>query len=139
MTAKEQVISTVSEWAEKHIDTITAANPRMAVFAPRLKQGLENYLYSKDGMLDNIMLFVTDKEGKLDIGDFFEEAVKMFDEMPIQTKHVFGIDINIGRGAIEAKMPDNFIMNMFMGNTGSLKFTSADFMELKTMLTTKAV
>lgn len=139
MTAKEQLITTVTEWAEKHIDTIVAANPRLTVFAPRIKQGFENYLYKKDGMVDNVMLFITDKEGKLDIGDFFEEAMKMFDEMPIQTKKVFGLDVNIGKGAVEAKMPDNFLMNMLMGSTGSIKFTSADFMELKTLLMSKSV
>lgn len=139
MNAKEQVISTITEWADTHIDTIVEANPRMAILAPRLKQGLFNYLHQKENILDKGLLFITDKDGKLDVGDFFEEAVKMFDEMPIQSKKFFGLDVNIGRGAIEAKMPDNFFVNMLMGSTGSIKFTSADFMELKSLLAAKSV
>ncbi len=139
MTAKEQILSTVSEWADKQINSLVASNPRMSMFAPRLKQGLENYIDKNESKIDNMLLFVTDKDGKLDITDMFDEGMRMFQEMPVQTHKLMGLNTHVGQGAIEIKMPDNFLVSMFMGNTGSIKITTADIMELKQMLMAKAI
>ena len=48
-----------------------------------------------------------------------------------------GMDIAIGGGEIVAKLPDNFLVSMLVGNTGAVKLTSADIMEFKDLILAK--
>lgn len=134
MTAKEQVISSVKLWVDDKVDSMTASNPRMSVLAPRIKQGMGNMISKYEDSIDNVMLFFTDKEGNLDVGNFFEEGMKMFEELPVTHKKMMGIDIAIGKGEIVATPPDNFFTSLLMGNTGAVKLTTEDFIELKDLI-----
>ena len=137
MTAKEQVISSAKLWINDKIESMTASNPRMSVIAPRLKQGMDNLISKYEDKIDNFMLFFTDKEGNLDVGDFFDVGIKMFQELPVSHKKIMGMDIAIGGGEIVAKLPDNFLVSMLVGNTGAVKLTSADIMEFKDLILAK--
>lgn len=139
MTPKEQIISTFENWASTKIDTLVSNSPNMAMVAPRLKNGMSNYIAKNSDKIDNMLLFFTDKEGKLDVGNFFEEATKVFDDMPIQTHKIFGMDLNVGKGAVELDIPQNFFTSMLMGSNNSVKLTSADFMEIKDLLMAKMI
>ena len=133
MTTKEQIIATATEWVDKQIDTIVSAKPNMFVFSGRAKQAFQNIIVQNESKLDNALLFLTDKEGKLDITDMFDETLRVFEEAPITHKSMYGFDLSIGKGAIELKTPSNYLINMFMGETNSFKWTTADFTELKEM------
>lgn len=137
MTAKEQVISALELWADEKVDTMTASHPRMAMLAPRLKQGLKNIVARNEKNIENTLLFFTDKDGNLDIGDVFEEGIKSFGEMPVTHKSALGLDIAIGKGEVVVSLPENIITNFLFGGTGAFKFTSADIMDLKDLLTVK--
>lgn len=134
MEAKQQIITAIQMWADSKIDTVMASHPRMAVIAPRLKQGIQNLIAKNDKNIENTLLFFTDQEGNLDVGNVFEEAIKAFEEMPITHKHSMGIDFAIGKGEVVARMPDNFFTSFLLGDTGALKLTGDDIMELKELL-----
>ena len=61
----------------------------------------------------------------------FKDMMTMFrdmDETPFGKGFIKG---TIGKGVIRLKLPENPIFNLMFGNTGAIKITEADFMELK--------
>jgi|GEM_PF-5663777 hypothetical protein len=139
MTAKEQVISSLEMWIDDKVDSMTSSHPRMSVLSPRLKQGFKNLVARNEKNIENTLLFFTDKDGKLDVGDVFEEAMKSFADMPVTRKSVMGMDIAIGKGEIVATLPQNVFTDFLFGGTGAFKFTADDFLDLKELLTVKNV
>lgn len=136
MELKEEIISTVTEFINGKIDAVIDNNPRMTVFAPHLKQGVNNFIKKNTHKIDDYLMFITDDKGKLQIGDIFEEGIKVLDSMPIMERRLLSMPILIGKGAIEVKIPQNFFTDLFF-NSGGFKFTGADIMELKELLINK--
>lgn len=135
MNAKEQIVNTAKTWIDQKIDAVISSNPRLAYIKPNIKNYIENIFSKYEGRLDNAMMFITDKDGNIYMDDLFDGALKVLEEMPTETKSIYGFDISYGKGAIELKMPNNFFMNLLIPNTGSIKLTGADFAELKTLIT----
>lgn len=134
MTNKEQILNSAKTWIEQKVDAIVSANPRLNYIKPNIRNYIDNIFSKYEDKLDNAMMFITDKDGNLYVDDLFDGAMKILDEMPVETKSMFGFDLSYGKGAVELKMPNNFFMNLLVPNTGSIKLTQTDFAELKNLL-----
>lgn len=126
----------IQNWAEYRIDDLFPAKPHTKVL---LKRGLTNYLSKADGkingMIDNFMLFITDENGTVDTDLAIDMFIDMFKEMDIKEYKLGIIPVTVGNGEITAELPHNPLLDMVVGNLGKVKITSADFLELKELLT----
>lgn len=127
----------IQEWVEYRIDELFPNKPQTKVL---LKRGLNNYFSKADGklngMIDNSLLFITDKNGTIDTDVAIDMFVDMFKEMDIQEYKIGMIPITVGKGEIVAELPHNPLLDMVVGNLRKVKITSADFLELKELFTT---
>lgn len=105
-----------------------------------MKRGAKNYLTRERGKIENVIdnaaLFICDEQGNIDADMLFKDMMTMFremDETPFGKGLVQG---TVGKGIIRLKLPDNPIFNLMFGNTGAIKITEADFLELKELFNT---
>lgn len=134
---KNKAIDSLEIWINERIDDLAAQNPQMKVASVYLKRGAKNYLTKErskiEGMIDSAALFICDENGNIDADLLFNDMMSMFremDELPFGKGFVHG---TIGKGAIRFQLPDNPVVNLLFGNTGALKITENDFMELKSL------
>ncbi len=86
-------------------------------------------------MIDNASLFICDENGNVDADLLFEDMMQMFremDEVPFGKGFIQG---SFGKGIIRFRLPDNPVVNLLFGNTGAIKITDADILELKKIIT----
>ena len=100
-----------------------------------MKRGAKNYLARERGRIentiDNASLFICDEEGNIDADMLFDDMLKMFKDME---ETPFGKGMfqgTVGKGVIRLKLPENPVFNLMFGNTGAIKITEADLLELK--------
>lgn len=132
---KDKLIDSLEVWADNRIDDFVSQNPNLKIASVYIKRGAKNYLAKKRGklgeMIDNASIFICDEEGNIDSDMLFDDMMKMFrdmDETPFGKGILQG---TIGKGVIRFKLPDNPIFTLMFGNTGAIKITEADFLELK--------
>lgn len=140
---KENITNSLQLWAEDRIDDLAAANPRLKIASVYLKRGAKNYLTKEKArigtMVDNAALFLCDEDGKVDADLLFNDMLTMFremDETPFGKGFIHG---TIGKGTVSFALPDNPITNMLFGNTGAIKITDSDLIELKKLLTVEEI
>ena len=136
---KDKAIDSLGLWIEGRIDDFVSQNPGMKVASVYMKRGAKNYLARERGRIektiDNAALFICDEEGNIDSDMLFNDMLTMFKEME---ETPFGKGIiqgTIGKGVVRFKLPDGPIFNLLFGNTGAIKITEADLLELKELFT----
>lgn len=136
---KDRLMRSVGKWADGRIDDFVVSNPRMKTASVYMKRGVKNYLAREDkaisDMIDGVSLFLCDEDGCVDADMVFDDLMAMFneaDEVPFGTGLLRG---TVGKGMVRFQLPDNPIMTLLFGNSQAIKITSADFMELKNMIT----
>ena len=137
---KEKLANSFEVWADGRIDDFVVQNPNLKIASVYMKRGVKNYLVKEkgkiDGMIDSAALFLCDEEGNIDADMLFNDMLTMFrdmDEMPFGKGFLQG---TIGKGVLRFQLPDNPVFNLLFGNTGAIKITDADFIELKELFTT---
>lgn len=135
ISLKDKMIDSLEAWADNRIDDFVTQNPKMKVASIYMKRGAKNYLARERGKLedtiDSASLFICDEEGNVDADMLFNDMMTMFREMEETTFGKGLLQGTIGKGVIRFKLPDNPIFNLMFGNTGAIKITEADFLELK--------
>ena len=63
-----------------------------------------------------------------------DNLVSLFEEMDIRDYQFGMVKVKAGKGQAIIDMPNNFLLDMFVGSLGSIKFTSEDLGELKELL-----
>jgi len=136
---KDRLTLSVGEWADCRIDDFDKANPRMRTASVYMKRGVRNWLARKDkaisDMIDGVSLFICDENGEVDAGMVFDDLMTTLDEAE---ETPFGCGLlrgTIGKGMIRFQLPDNPIMSLLFGNSQAIRITTADFKELKSMVT----
>ncbi len=133
---KSTVKSAVQRWAENKIDELF---PKKAATKSFFKNGLNNLLAREDSRinkwLDTLFLFLSDESGVIDSDHMVDMASKLFQEMDAKEFNAGLLHAIIGKGEITIEFPRNFLFEALAGNTGSVKFTSADILELKKFIT----
>lgn len=130
---QEKIKDTATSWLNAKLDGVIEANPRLSVFSKHIRRGLTRKIDEMVPKLEGIMPFITDDDGKLDIGSISTELLNAFDEMPVKTYSLLGIDIKIGKGVATASIPSNVLTDLIFDN-GCITLTRADIEELLTEL-----
>lgn len=132
---KDKMIDSLEAWADNRIDDFVSQNPNLKVASVYMKRGAKNYLARERGKIENVIdnaaLFICDEDGNIDADMLFKDMMTMFKDME-ETSFGKGLfQGTIGKGTIRLKLPDNPVFNLMFGNTGAIKITEADFIELK--------
>lgn len=126
------------QWANSKVDELAASRPRLKAASTYLKRGLGNYLDREEAsineMVDNLALFIADKDGKIDANTIFDDVIAMFKDMDINYSDIGGFGVEYGKGAVTIHIPHNVIYDMIFGDLGSIKITAEDLLELKKLL-----
>lgn len=127
--------SALQDWGNARIDELV---PKKATTKAFLKNGLNNLLSRKDANLnkwiDGIFLFIADEEGTIDSDAMIDTLADMFKEMP-KKEYSFGpLDVVAGDGEVVINFPHNFLVDMLVGDMGSVKFTTEDILDFKNYL-----
>lgn len=114
MDVKQQIVSAGNKWFATQIDMAVEQNPRLAYISKRLKAGVGNILADKVNLIDPYLPFVTDANGRLNIDSVSEELLNAFDEMPVRSYEVMGLDVEVGKGRIAVVFPDSIFANLLL-------------------------
>lgn len=129
---KGAVKAAVQSWGNSKIDELFAGREKAGFFA---KKALNNYIAREDerinSWIDNAFLFIADKEGNVDSDEVVNTLCDMLGEMKECTYPMGPVDVSVGKGEVGIKLPNNFLLDMFIGNRSVIKFTKEDFLELK--------
>ena len=132
---KGEIKTAVQSWAEGKIDSLFPQKAHTRTF---FKNGLNNFLTKKDALinkwLDMGFLFVADGNGVIDSDVMIDTLASLFEEMDVREYQFGMVKLTIGKGQAVVDLPHNFLLDMFVGNLGSVKFTSEDIGELKGLL-----
>lgn len=132
---KGEIKTAVQTWAEGKIDSLFPDKAHTRTF---FKNGLSNFLARKDALmnkwLDTGFLFVSGEDGTIDSDVMVDNLVSLFEEMDVREYQLGMAKVTVGKGQVIVDMPHNFLLDMFIGSLGSIKFTSEDLRELKELL-----
>ncbi len=127
--------SALQDWGEAKIDEML---PNKAAPKAFLKNGLNNLMVRQDENLnkwiDNLFLFVSDENGIIDSDTMIDTLAGIFKEMPKKEYSFGSFDIAAGSGEVIVSFPHNFLIDMLVGDTGSVKLTTEDILDLKNMI-----
>jgi len=129
---KGAIKNALQDWGNAKIDEMLSKKTAPKAF---LKNGLNNMLTRYDANInkwvDNIFLFVADENGVIDSDTMIDTFAGIFKEMP-KKEYSFGYcGVVAGGGEVIISFPHNFLMDMLVGDMGSVKFTTEDILELK--------
>lgn len=132
---KGAVKNALQDWGNAKIDEML---PKKAAPKAFLKNGLGNMLSRYDAginrWVDNIFLFVADENGVIDSDTMIDTLAAMFKEMP-KKEYSFGmLDVVAGAGELTVCFPHNFLMDLLVGDMGSVKFTTEDVLDFKNFI-----
>lgn len=132
---KGTIKNALQDWGNAKIDEMLPMKTAPKAF---LKNGLNNMLTRLDANInkwvDNIFLFVADENGVIDSDTMIDTLVSMFKEMPRKEYSYGSFSAVAGNGEIVISFPHNFLMDMLVGDMGSVKITTEDILELKGLI-----
>ena len=129
---KGEVKDAIRSWGESKIDSIF---PKKAQARTFFKNGFNNLLSREDSRvnkwLDTAFLFIANEDGTVDSDVMIDTLAGLFQEMDVK-EYLHGmIKMVVGKGEAVISLQQNFMLDMLVGDLGSLKFTVADIQELK--------
>lgn len=136
---RDKLMDTLQLWIDERIDNLADSYPKLKIASVYLKRGTKNYILREREtigyMIDNASLFLCDENGNVDVDTLFNDLLHVFrdmDEVPFGAGFIRG---TFGNGTIRFALPDNPVVNLLFGDTGAIKITDADILELKKILT----
>ncbi len=132
---KGAIKNALQDWGNAKIDEMLSKKAAPKAF---LKNGLNNMLTRYDTNInkwvDTIFLFVADENGVIDSDTMIDTLADIFKEMP-KKEYSFGyFGMVAGDGEVVISFPHNFLMDMLVGDMGSVKFTTEDILEFKNLI-----
>lgn len=129
---KGTIKNALQDWGNAKIDEML---PKRAGAKAFLKNGLGNMLTRYDAYVnkwvDSIFLFVADENGAINSDTMIDTLSDIFSEMPKKEYSFGSFGIVAGAGEVIISFPHNFLMDMLVGDMGSVKFTTEDILEIK--------
>lgn len=129
---KGVVKNALQDWGNAKIDEMLAKKAAPKAF---LKNGLNNMLTRFDANInkwvDNIFLFVANEDGVIDSDSMIDTLAGIFKEMPKKEYSFGSFSAIAGGGEVIISFPHNFLMDMLVGDMGSVKFTTEDILDFK--------
>lgn len=128
----------VKIWAEQKIDELCTTKPRLTTASVYLKRGINNWLdreeTSLNEMIENLALFVADKDGVIDTNTLIDDALAIFRDMDVNYSKIGAFGVEYGKGAVTINIPHNVLFDLVFGDLGQIKITADDILEIKAML-----
>lgn len=136
---KDDLKENILTWAEDKIDALCASRPKLKPASIYLKRGLNNWMKREDarigGIVDNVMLFVTDENGGIDTDLIIDDLISMFKDMEVQQIAVGNFLVEYGGGEVVIHIPHHPLLDIIFGDLGQIRITSEDFTEMKELFT----
>lgn len=134
---KTKIVDALGTWGNNLIDTFVADKPRLKPLSVYMKRGLNNGLARYDRKVqksvDDVMMFIGDENGNYDMGQVFDDTMEMFKEMDNVDINMGPLVATVGKGVIRVKIPNNVFTSMLFGDTGAIKITESDLLDLKNL------
>lgn len=135
---KGDIKTALMQWSESKLNSLCMAHPQLKPMSVYLRRGICNYLDRIDDQVDSavdmLLLFVADKDGKIDTDTLINDAVEMFKLSDVHQSNIGAFDVTYGAGEILLTMPHNPLLDIFFGNLGQIKLTAEDLLEMKNFL-----
>lgn len=139
-TAKltDDLKNAVRKWASGKIDELSINRPQLKAASIYLKRGLNNYMEREskriNSIADGLAMFITDKNGNININTLIDDAVAMFKEMDVAHINIGSFGIDYGKGTIAVNIPHNIFLDMIFGDLGKITITAEDLLEIKALI-----
>lgn len=131
---KGKIKSALQDWGNAKIDEMLPKKAAPKVF---LKNGLNNLLTRYDAHInkwvDNIFIFIADENGVIDSDTMLDTLVDIFKEMPKKEYSYGSFSAVAGGGEVIISFPHSFLIDMLVGDMGSVKITTEDILDIKAM------
>lgn len=131
---KGDVKTAIYKWCTSMIDSLFAGKSGLEPVAYYAKNGISNAIERYDEQLnryiDYAVMFVADKDGKIDTDKLIGDLVEIYRGTEKRTEDVLGMKLEYGAGEIVVFPPDNPFVNMFLP-WQSVKITAEDILKIR--------
>ena len=131
---KGDVKTAIYRWCTSMIDQLFAGNAGLEPVAYYAKNGISNAIDRYDEQLnryiDYAVMFVADKQGKIDTDKLIDNLVEIYRGTDKRTEDLFGMKVEYGSGEIVIYPPDNPFVNMLLP-WQSVKITAEDILKIR--------
>lgn len=131
---KGDVKTAVYRWITSMIDQLFAGKAGLEPVAYYAKNGISNAIDRYDEQLncyiDYAVMFVADKDGKIDTDKLIGDLVEIYRNTDKRTEDLFGMKVEYGAGEIVVFPPDNPFVNILLP-WQSIKITAEDILKIR--------
>ena len=131
---KGDVKTAIYRWCTSMIDQLFAGKAGLEPVAYYAKNGISNAIDRYDEQLnryiDYAVMFVADKEGKIDTDKLIGDLVEIYRSTEKRTEVLLGMKVEYGAGEIVVFPPDNPFVNMFLP-WQSVRITAEDLLKMR--------
>ena len=131
---KGDVKTAVYRWSTSMIDQLFAGKAGLEPVAYYAKNGISNAIDRYDEQLncyiDYAVMFVSDKDGKIDTDKLIGDLVEIYRSTEKRTEDLFGMKVEYGAGEIVVFPPDNPFVNILLP-WQSIKITAEDILKIR--------
>lgn len=131
---KGDVKTAVYRWSTSMIDQLFAGKAGLEPVAYYAKNGISNAIERYDEQLnryiDYVVMFVADKEGKIDTDKLIGDLVEIYRNTDKRTEDMLGMKVEYGAGEIAIYPPDNLFVNILLP-WQSIKITAEDILKMR--------
>ena len=133
---KGDVKTAVYRWITSMIDQLFAGKAGLEPVAYYAKNGISNVIDRYDEQLnryiDYAVMFVTDKEGRIDTDKLIGDLVEIYRSTEKRTEVLLGMKVEYGAGEIVVFPPDNPFVNILLP-WQSIKITAEDILKMRSL------
>ena len=131
---KGDVKTAIYMWCTSMIDQLFAGKAGLEPVAYYAKNGIANAIDRYDEQMnryiDLAVMFVADKEGKIDTDKLIGDLVEIYRNTEKRTEDVLGMKLEYGAGEIVIYPPDNPFANILFP-WQSVKITAEDILKIR--------
>ena len=131
---KGDVKTAIYMWCTSMIDQLFAGKAGLEPVAYYAKNGIANAIDRYDEQLnryiDYAVMFVADKDGKIDTDKLIGDLVEIYKSTEKRTEDVLGMKLEYGAGEIVIYPPDNPFVNILFP-WQSVKITAEDILKIR--------
>ena len=131
---KGDVKTAIYRWCTSMIDQLFAGKAGLEPVAYYAKNGISNAIERYDELLnryiDYAVMFVADKEGRIDTDKLIGDLVEIYRSTEKRTEVLLGMKVEYGAGEIVVFPPDNPFVNILLP-WQSIKITAEDILKMR--------
>jgi hypothetical protein len=133
----DELLKVINVWIGQKVDALAATSPRLVLFAPRIKQGLSNILRQYSGKIEPLLPFITDEDGRVNIGSMRDEILAIFGDMPKGEYQLGEFTIYTDKASVKVQLPQGQLWGILFGDLKTVKFGESDVEDLIDLFNSK--